>query len=164
MRRVCRTDPVMRFHLLSIRNEGKNAAPILPLESNDPDALLKSPLLPLIDPEADPSEIASQLMGPGPWSFHKELQLPDSCDKMRFTNKNRSANVTVSHTLKVIIRVERGDDLHVDKNGKRKLFDIVVQTPVHILSVRYRSWTRVIDMLTVWVVSLQSRVGFTTPI
>lgn len=34
------------------------------------------------------------------------------------------------------MRVERGDDNALDiKTGKRKLFDIVVQTPVHILSV-----------------------------
>ena len=38
--------------------------------------------------------------------------------------------------LKIIFRVERGDDEALDPTtGKRKLFDIVVQTPVHILSV-----------------------------
>ncbi|OBZ69941.1 hypothetical protein A0H81_10403 [Grifola frondosa] len=37
--------------------------------------------------------------------------------------------------LKIIFRVERGDDYALDPHtGKRKLFDIVVQTPVHILS------------------------------
>ena len=38
--------------------------------------------------------------------------------------------------MKIVMRVERGDDTFVDlKTGKRKQFDIVVQTPVHILSV-----------------------------
>ena len=57
-------------------------------------------------------------------------------DELRFTNKNRRSNIEVSHLLKVVMRVQRGDDEHVDpKTGKRKLFDIVVQTPVIILSV-----------------------------
>lgn len=140
MRRVARSDPVTRFLLLSAKYEGKNPPHILPLDSNDPDALRKSPLYTLINPEDDESEVASQLMGPGPWSFHHDLKLPESCEAMHFTNRNRRANITISHTLKVVIRVERGDDLYVDgKSGKRKLFDIVVQTPVHILSVSWRT-------------------------
>ena len=75
-------------------------------------------------------------MGPGPWSFHTTLKLPTACGLLHFTNKNRKSNIQIAHTLKIVIRVERGDDLHIDpKTGKRKLFDIVVQTPVHILSV-----------------------------
>lgn len=135
MRRVVRSDPITRFHLLSVKHEGKHQSHILPLDSDDANALKNSPLYPLISPEEDESEVASQLMGPGPWSFHQELKLPASCGAMHFTNKNRRANITVSHVLKVVLRVERGDDSFVDKNGKRKLFDIVIQTPVHILSV-----------------------------
>jgi hypothetical protein len=38
------------------------------------------------------------------------------------------------------MRLSRGDDAGVDpKTGKNKLFEIVVRTPVHILSVRYVS-------------------------
>jgi hypothetical protein len=38
------------------------------------------------------------------------------------------------------MRLSRGDDTGVDpKTGKSKLFEIVVRTPVHILSVRYPS-------------------------
>jgi hypothetical protein len=44
--------------------------------------------------------------------------------------------MSVTHLLKCVMRVERGDDVAIDpKTGKRKLFDIVVQMPVHILSV-----------------------------
>ncbi|KAF6760212.1 hypothetical protein DFP72DRAFT_883531 [Ephemerocybe angulata] len=136
MRRIVRTDHLSRFPLLSIKNDGKHPEAILPLESNDVEALRKSPLYPLINQEDDEGEVASMLMGPGPWSFHHDLKLPTSCDQMHFTNKNRRANITVSHVLKVVIRVERGDDEFLDKSGKRKLFDIVVQTPVHILSCR----------------------------
>ena len=76
-------------------------------------------------------------MGPGPWTIRKDLQLPKSDTVLHITNKNRRSNLSVSHMLKIIFRVERGDDVAVDpQSGKRKLFDIVVQTPVHILSVR----------------------------
>ncbi|EAU91611.1 cyclin binding protein [Coprinopsis cinerea okayama7 len=137
MHRVARNDPVQQFELLSVKHEGgKNAPHILPLESDDVDILRKSPLQALINPEDDESEVASMLMGPGPWTFHQDLKLPDSCETMRFTNKNRRANIVISHLLKVVMRVERGDDLHLDRNGKRKLFDIVVQTPIQILSCR----------------------------
>lgn len=139
MRRIGRTDPLSRFTLLSIKGEGKGADPILPLDSDSPDAFRHSPLYALVNQpstEAELSELASNLMGPGPWTFHQELQLPKSCNTMHFTNKNRRSNIVVSHMLKVVIRVERGDDMHVDsRTGKRKLFDIVVQTPVLILSV-----------------------------
>ena len=139
MRRIARTDPITQFQLLSIKGEGKSADPILPLESDSPDALRNSPLFVLVDPhssDAELSETASNLMGPGPWTFHQELHLPKSCNMMRFTNRNRRSNIIVTHLIKVIMRVERGDDVHVDgKTGKRKLFDIVVQTPIIILSV-----------------------------
>ncbi|PPQ87441.1 hypothetical protein CVT25_008177 [Psilocybe cyanescens] len=146
MRRIGRTDPLSRFTLLSIKGEGKGADPILPLDSDSPDAFRHSPLYALVNQpstEAELSELASNLMGPGPWTFHQELQLPKSCNTMHFTNKNRRSNIVVSHMLKVVIRVERGDDMHVDsRTGKRKLFDIVVQTPVLILSCRCNpEWT-----------------------
>ncbi|KIM40302.1 hypothetical protein M413DRAFT_11761 [Hebeloma cylindrosporum] len=146
MRRIARTDPITRYTLLSIKGEGKVADPILPLESDSPDALRNSPLFPLVDPhstDAELSEAASSLMGPGPWTFHQNLQLPKSCQLMRFTNRNRRSNIIITHLLKVIMRVERGDDLHLDgKTGSRKLFDIVVQTPIIILSCRCNpQWT-----------------------
>lgn len=139
MHRIARSDPVTRFTLLSIKGKGKSAGPILPVDPDSPDALQDSPLFTIIDPnlsEAELSETASNLMGPGPWTFHQDLRLPKSCDDMHFTNRNRRSNIIVSHMLKVVMRVERGDDVHMDaKTGKRKLFDIVVQTPVLILSV-----------------------------
>ena len=75
-------------------------------------------------------------MGPGPWALTHELQLPAECGKIQFTYKHKGSNISVSHTLKIVFRVERGDDKCVDpKTGKRRMFDIVVQTPIHILSV-----------------------------
>jgi hypothetical protein len=75
-------------------------------------------------------------MGPGPWVLASDLQLPVECGKIHFTYKHKGASITVSHILKIVFRVERGDDQCLDpKTGKRRLFDIVVQTPIHILSV-----------------------------
>ncbi|GLB37733.1 putative cyclin binding protein [Lyophyllum shimeji] len=137
MKRIARTDPLTHIPLLALKHEGKHAGHILPLESDDPEAFENSPLFALVTPDDDPSEMASSLMGPGPWTFHQDLQLPTSCSVIRFTNKNRRSNVVITHQLKCVMRVERGDDLHLDpKTGKRKLFDIVIQTPIQILSCR----------------------------
>jgi hypothetical protein len=136
MRRVARTDPLTKIDLLSLKEPGKTARPILPLESDDVEVFRHSPLFSLVTPEDDPSEMASSLLGPGPWTFHQDLKLPNSCSLMQITNKNRRSNIIITHHLKCVFRVERGDDLHMDpKTGKRKLFDIVVQTPIQILSV-----------------------------
>ncbi|KAF8070739.1 hypothetical protein FPV67DRAFT_1041012 [Lyophyllum atratum] len=137
MKRIARTDPPTHIALLSIKEQGKHGGHILPLDSDDVDAFRNSSLFALVTPDDDPSEMASSLMGPGPWNFHQDLQLPTSCSVMRITNKNRRSNVVITHQLKCVMRVERGDDLHLDpKTGKRKLFDIVIQTPIHILSCR----------------------------
>jgi hypothetical protein len=136
MKRIARTDPISHILLLSLKQEGKNEGHILPLESDDIDALTSSPLYSLLTPDDDSSEMASIWMGPGPWTFHQDLKLPTSCNTLHFTNRNKRSNISVTHLLKCVIRVERGDDTQIDaKTGKRKLFDIIVQTPVHILSV-----------------------------
>ncbi|KAF4598682.1 hypothetical protein EYR38_007090 [Pleurotus pulmonarius] len=137
MKRIARTDPINRTLLLSLKHEGKGGGHILPLDSDDVEAYHKSPLSTVLTRNEDPSEMASNFMGPGPWTFHHDLQLPTSCNILHFTNKNRRGNIVITHMLKCVIRIERGDDKHLDpKTGKRKLFDIVIQTPVQILSCR----------------------------
>jgi hypothetical protein len=136
-KRLARSNPMTRIVLLSVKGEGKGDAPILPLQSDDVDAFRESPLYALVTPDDDISEVASNLMGPGPWTFHQELPLPSSCSEIHFTNKAKSSNMAINHTLKWTIRVESANSLHVDpKTGRKKQFDIVVQTPVHILSCR----------------------------
>ncbi|KAF5348645.1 hypothetical protein D9758_006761 [Tetrapyrgos nigripes] len=151
---VGRTDPISTAQLLSLREEGKSkdVRHILPLESDDTNALINSPLYQVLDLPSDPhvrdqalTEMAADLMGPGPWTFHQELQLPASCKILHATNKNRRSNISITHLLKCVMRVERGDDSAIDeRTGKRKLFDIVVQTPVMILACRCNpEWTSV---------------------
>ncbi len=133
-KRVARSDPVKKFDLLSVRYMDKDQTSLLPLFGD----YATSPLRPLIEAGGgDAEEAASSLMGPGPWTIQTELKLPKSCARMHFTNKHKKSNISINHMLKLTIRVERGDDQFVDaKTGKRKHFDIVVQTPLHILSVR----------------------------
>ena len=137
MRRIARTEPLSRIALLNVKGEGQDDH-ILPLESDDVDAFRNSPFYNLATPNDDLSEMTSRLMGPGPWTFHQDLHLPHSCSNIHFTNKNRRSNIIITHMLKWVIRVQRGDDVGINpKTGKRKLFDIVVQIPVHILSVSH---------------------------
>ncbi|KAL0569406.1 hypothetical protein V5O48_012560 [Marasmius crinis-equi] len=121
-----------------------------------PDPDLK--LLPLIQPSSSRHQRSSllvrqreetiqSLQSPyGPWSFHADLPLPTSCRVMRPSNRNRRSNMNVTHVLKCVVRVERGEDEDEDDeflsvkpkkdSKKRKLFDIVIQTPIQILSCR----------------------------
>lgn len=141
-RTIAYTDPLTRIVLLSLKPTSKDDGHILPLTSDDPEAFLRSPLSELIEPSTDPSELMSNLMGPGPWNISKDLKLPEPSEHLHFTNKNKMSNVSVTHTLKVIFRVERGDDEAMDANtGRRKMFDIVVQSPIHILSVCISSFS-----------------------
>ncbi|CDO77772.1 hypothetical protein BN946_scf185041.g3 [Trametes cinnabarina] len=134
-KRISRTDPINRVSLLALKYPKKDGPVILPLNSNNPDVLRQSPLMEVIDPNDDLGEIVSNLMGPGPWTIRKDLQLPKAGESLHTTHKNHKNNISVLHMLKIIFRVERGDDYAVDsQTGKRKLFDIVVQMPVHILS------------------------------
>ena len=131
-KRVARSDNIKKFELLSIRYPEKDPPALLPLTTD----YSYSPLRGYID-VADESEAASEIMGPGPWTIQAQLQLPRSCARMHFTNKHKKSNIGINHTLKIVMRVERGDDHYLDsKTGRRKNFDIVVQTPIHILSVR----------------------------
>ncbi|KAI0302334.1 hypothetical protein B0F90DRAFT_206761 [Multifurca ochricompacta] len=84
-------------------------------------------------------------MGPGPWSFYLKLTVPSAIGTLHVSNKNKRAPIRISHVLKIVIRVERGDNKQVDpKTGKSKQSDIVMQLPVHILSVCIFIFPRVV--------------------
>jgi arrestin-related trafficking adapter 3/6 len=158
MKRIARSDPPVRIELLNIKSEH---GPILPLESDDPEAFRQSPLFSLFSADKDPSESASSLFGPGPWGFHRDLQLPMSCSILHVTNKNKKSNITISHQLKCVIRVEGANDTNLDpKTGKRKQYDIVIQTPVQILSVSLTLCNDLGSFADLLLVSLQPIVVF----
>ena len=154
-KRIARTDGIKKFELLNVRYHDKVPPPLLPLTSD----YEGSPLYGLVDAPND-SEAASSLMGPGPWVLQSELQLPKSCAQMHFTNKHKRSNIGINHTLKIIFRVERGDDAFIDaRTGKRKHFDIVVQTPIHILSVSLTALTTLLHLIVDTLTSFSSNTS-----
>jgi len=130
-----RKDLKRRFVLLSLKSKDENS-PLLPLpEMVTP--VTDHPLHSLLNAGDNASEFMANLMGSGPWTFPMALAIPSTCGMLHFSNKNKHAPIEITHTLKVTIRVQRGDDQHMDSaSGKRKQFDIVMRMPVHILSVR----------------------------
>ncbi|OCF37134.1 cyclin binding protein [Kwoniella heveanensis CBS 569] len=153
-RKVARHETPKRFVLLFIKqpDHKERIEPLLPIISDDPLAAEQSPVaemarqavlnnpLPtdLFDLERDPNDsMYASLMEPtGPWHLEKELHIPDCASKIKFTTKHEQTNITVGHWLKVTIRVERGDDEALDAKGRRKQFDIIIETPIKILDCR----------------------------
>lgn len=132
---ACRKDPKRRFVLLSLKSKHEDF-PLLPLPETVTSAT-DHPLHSLLKADDNASSLMANLMGPGPWTFPMALGVPSACGALHFSNKNKRAPIEITHTLKVMIRAQRGDDLHIDsESGKRKQFDIVMGMPVHILSVR----------------------------
>ncbi|KZV97860.1 hypothetical protein EXIGLDRAFT_764061, partial [Exidia glandulosa HHB12029] len=163
-RQVVRHDAIRRWELLALRNNDKRLLPV-DIEQHDAplDALQVSPLFPYVcyDPYASTGTdsdgnaknqphterrddaLVSMLSPDGPWMLHADLTIPQPCGRIHFTNRHPKSSLGVNHILKIVIRTERGDDKEIDaKTGRRKQFDIVVQTPIHILSCRCNNdWT-----------------------
>lgn len=79
----------------------------------------------------------ANLMGSGPWTLQMALTVPSANGTLHFSNKNKRGPIEISHTLKVVVHVQRENEREVDLHtGKPKKFDIVMRTSVHILSVR----------------------------
>ena len=134
-----RRDPKRRFVLLSLKSTDE-ISPLLPLPAVVT-SVTDHPLCSLMkgDDNDNASEFMANLIGPGPWTFHMCLTVPNARGTLHFSNKNKRAPIEVSHSLKIVVRVQRGDDQHIDpQSGKPKQFDIVMRMPVHILSVRLR--------------------------
>jgi hypothetical protein len=150
--KIRRTDAARNFNLLTLESRDKES-PLLPLSQATTVSSLNE-----IHPE-----VAASLMGAGPWTLQLALKVSNGSGTLHFSNKNRRGPIQISHSLTIVIRVERGDDEHLDpKTGKRKRFDVVLQMPVHILSVLYHpALTNKHDILTVHVHmwSLESVVG-----
>lgn len=140
MQNIAKAPATTRHVLCCLKRPEKPRAPILPLTDED---LRKSPLYTLVREDLKytgqsegerASELASEWMGPGPWPLRFNVEILGSYGILHPTNMNKKANITVCHTLKVIIRVEKGDSDDAD-GSKKKVYDIVIQYPVHLLSV-----------------------------
>lgn len=128
--------------MASIKANQSGAPALLPILSKDPNALEKSGLAPYSDPvelsddyNEQESEKAAHLLNPdGPWHLRGTIRVP--LQHVHISLKQYSSPIHIRHALKIFIRVERGDDTAVDSKGHRKQYDIIVETPITILSVR----------------------------
>lgn len=106
--------------------------PLLPILSESSEAIRDHPLAAFfINPTSSDDTTPSCLDPIGPWNLESFLQLPDCSSRLTFSTAHDEANISVSHLLKIMLRVERGDDEFLDSKGKRKVC-------THIL---YRSHT-----------------------
>ena len=141
MQKVAKAPKASRQVLFSLKYSSKNT-PILPLREEDP---RKSPLYSLVREDLEytgqgeeerASQLATEWMGPGPWPLRFNVEIPNTYGGLRPTNMNKKGNITVCHVLKIIIRVEKGNAYEGDGDGlKKKMYDIIIQYPVHLLSV-----------------------------
>ncbi|KAH9062207.1 hypothetical protein EDB87DRAFT_1559472 [Lactarius vividus] len=128
------TRTVTNVHKLLNLQCSDESKPLLPLSQDDPLAYEKSPLATLRR-RGDPSTVVSQFLGPGPWPINANLHLPADCNVLHPTSRSRESTIHVSHVLRFTMRLTRGDGPPVDpRTQKRRLFEVVVRTPVHILS------------------------------
>ncbi|BEI91031.1 uncharacterized protein CcaverHIS019_0311010 [Cutaneotrichosporon cavernicola] len=148
-KKVARHETPRRFILFAARSPKDKTDPLLPILSESTSAVKDSSLAPLARQAAlnNPREF-SELMHPeddvyaslldpmGPWHLEKDLAVPDCSTRIKFTTKHESTMMSVQHWLKVTIRVERGDDNAVDSKGRRKQFDIIIETPIKMLECR----------------------------
>jgi arrestin-related trafficking adapter 3/6 len=117
---------VKKYPLLNLKGgTDKQVEPLLPIISDSPNALADSPLAPLAaqakqSNEDEDDAVASLLNPHGPWFLESTLQVPDCQSHIRFSTKHAKTNMAIAHWLKVVIRVERGDDKAIDSKGRRK--------------------------------------------
>jgi len=130
------TRTVTTAHNLLLLQCDDESKPLLPLSQDDPFAFEHSPLATLRH-HGSRSDVVSQLLGPGPWPISANLHLPADCNILHPTSRSRESMIHVTHALRFTMRLTRGD-VH-PKTNKRKLFEVVVRTPVHVLSCYARA-------------------------
>ncbi|BGP50375.1 hypothetical protein JCM10450v2_006294 [Rhodotorula kratochvilovae] len=135
-RKLTRHETPKRFQLLRIENKDPKE-PLLPILSDDPNILLNHPLKEFFINASSSGDETPSLLDPlGPWHLDGLLQLPTCDSKLAVTTNHEKSNISISHTLKIMMRVERGDDEYLDSKGNRKLWDIVVEAGAVMLSCR----------------------------
>ncbi|GAA5952135.1 hypothetical protein JCM3765_005206 [Sporobolomyces pararoseus] len=136
-RKLTRHETPRKVMLVRVDHPKDPDEPMLPILSEDQNVLIDHPLRDWFINATSSDDTTPSLLDPnGPWHLEHNLQLPDCSSKINFSTHHEKANIAISHVLKIMIRVERGDDEFLDTKGKRKRWDIVVETPVHLLSCR----------------------------
>lgn len=135
-RRVSRSENVRRFELTRVNHDDEDV-PLLPILSESPDAIRESPLSAwMINPTSSDDTTPSCLDPLGPWELEGVVRVPRIDSGIKFTTTNPRSNLAVTHIVKVVLRVDRGDDEYLDAKGRRKKWDIIVEANTHVLSVR----------------------------
>ncbi|CAD6911967.1 unnamed protein product [Tilletia controversa] len=144
-RTTARHEVPRRWHLLKLTGPGSGSGsgsgsgedasqPLLPILSDAPDALDRSPLAVYVprDVDGQPEEDGlSALLDPsGPWELYLDVPLPTcSATAINLSSAHVKANVQVAHTLRVSLRVSRSGS-GVGEGGKDKQFDIIIEAPI----------------------------------
>ncbi|KAM0790642.1 hypothetical protein ACM66B_004503 [Microbotryomycetes sp. NB124-2] len=135
-RKLTRHETPKKYTLLRIENKDQRE-PLLPVLNDDSDAILDHPLREFMISPTSSEDWTPQLLDPlGPWHLESNLHLPDCSSKINFSTAHEHSNIAISHLLKIMLRVERGDDEYMDSKGRRKQFDIIIESPLHLLSCR----------------------------
>lgn len=88
--------------------------------------------------------LATLLDPAGPWELAMDLQVPGKDSRINITTDHAKSCITVSHSLRLVFRVERV------VNGQTKLFDIVIEAPIKINhSHTAEAWLSLPDYWTV---------------
>jgi hypothetical protein len=133
-RKVARHEAPKKYPLVSFKNADEKhggAPPLLPIISEKSDAVWTSPLAAMAvqarERDETEDDAVSQLLNPfGPWYLETMLQVPDCPSRIKFSTKHETTNMTIAHWLKIVIRVQRGDDEALDTKGKRKQVSALV--------------------------------------
>ncbi|SCZ89070.1 BZ3500_MvSof-1268-A1-R1_Chr1-1g00932 [Microbotryum saponariae] len=133
-RKLTRHETPKKFPLLRIEHKDPKE-PLLPILSDDPKAITDHPLAGFfINPDTSDDTTPALLDPLGPWHIESYLQLPTCASKIAFSTHHEQSNIATSHIIKVMLRVERGDDEYLDSKGNRKLWDVIIESPIHILA------------------------------
>ncbi|SCV71612.1 BQ2448_3200 [Microbotryum intermedium] len=133
-RKLTRHETPKKFPLLRIEHKDPKE-PLLPILSDDPKAISDHPLADFfINPDTSNDTTPALLDPLGPWHIESYLQLPTCASKIAFSTHHEQSNIATSHNIKVMLRVERGDDDYLDSKGNRKLWDVIIESPIHILA------------------------------
>ena len=147
-RRTMRREVPRKWTML--RLAGDAGKPLLPVLSDDADPLAASPLRPYIDAAAaqNAAQADSLRIAPldpnGPWELAMDLCVSMAQQKkVNISCQHPKSNITVSHLLKITIRVERGDAptptpttpgpvpmARSESETRRRVVDIVIGVPI----------------------------------
>ena len=133
-KRVARHEVPRRWNLLKLLNT--DSTPLLPLMDDRPEALSSSALGPFVAAaqEGFPDAALSSMLDPnGPWEIVTDLELSlKTLTRINLSSNHKRSNIAVHHMLRITIRVEKEADNVGLPEGKRKLFDIVIEAPISL--------------------------------